>query len=681
LINREVSWLDFNARVLALADDPRVPLLERVKFVAIHSSNLDEFFQVRVAALKDQVAAKLQRRSADGLTPAEQLQTIRSCLDGTQKRLEALVTDALIPELESVGINVVDAADLSHSEQEFLDHEFARRIFPVLTPLSVDPGHPFPYISTLSLNLGVMVSDPANDARRFARVKVPPVLPRFVTLPTGTRFVALEQVIAGRLASLFPGMDVNEVATFRVTRNADLTVSDADAEDLLAAIEMELRRRRFGRAVRLEVDEGMSTEMVQLLTEELDLDEPDVYRSGLPLDLRGLSSLLALDRPELRDPPFTAVTPAALSGPSDQRRSIFSALRNTDVLVHHPYESFATSVEEFIAQAAADPLVLSIKMTLYRTSGDSPIVHALIAAAERGVQVAVLVELQARFDEEANITWAKALERAGVHVVYGMVGLKTHTKSVLVVRDEPSGLRRYCHLGTGNYNRTTAQIYEDFGLLTCDPAIGSDLTLLFNQLTGFARTPDYKKLVVAPAVLRHRLADLIANEASHGVQGRIIAKMNSLSDPLIIGSLIEASQAGVQIDLVIRGICCLRPQIPGQTENIRVRSIVGRFLEHSRVVRFDHGDHGGPAWFFSSADWMPRNLDGRVETMVPITEPTLQARFDEMMRGHLADDALAWSLAGDGSWHRVSPPGNFDSQRYMAQLAFQRAASNDATWS
>jgi polyphosphate kinase len=680
LINRESSWLAFNARVLSLADDLKAPLLERVKFVGIHFSNLDEFFQVRVAALKDQVAAHLQRRSPDGLTPAEQLAVIRGELDAARPRWNELVLDHLVPALSDEGIELVDEADLSESETKYLDAEFERRIFPVLTPLSVDPGHPFPYISTLSLNLGVMVVDPSGDSRRFARVKVPPLLPRFVALPGGARFVALEQVIAGRLDMLFTGMHIAEVSTFRVTRNADLTVTDSDAEDLLAAIEMELRRRRFGRAVRLEVDEAMSVEMLELLVEELDLDELDVYRSSLPLDLTGLRSLLGLDRPDLRDKPLIPTTPMTLAASADERRSIFSAIRSSDILVHHPYELFTSSVEEFIAQAASDPQVLSIKMTLYRTSGDSPIVHHLIAAAERGVQVAVLVELQARFDEQANIAWAKALERAGVHVVYGMVGLKTHTKSVLVVRSEADGLRRYCHMGTGNYNRTTAQVYEDLGLLTCDPDIGSDLTQLFNQITGFARTPDYRKLIVAPSVMRLRLIDLIANEARHGSNGRIVAKMNSLSDPVVIHELVAAARAGVQIDLIIRGICCLRPGVAGQTETIRVRSIVGRFLEHSRVAKFAHGADGQPVWFMSSADWMGRNLDGRVETMVPIDQHDLRVRLDSMLESLLRDTALSWTLDADGAWHRVNIDGDTNAQAELLRAAQHRARPMEVSW-
>ncbi|HEX9258713.1 MAG TPA: polyphosphate kinase 1, partial [Acidimicrobiales bacterium] len=511
IINRERSWLDFNARVLALAEDPHVPLLERVKFCAIFSSNLDEFFQVRVAALKDQVAAGITKTSPDGRTPAEQLLEISDHAQELVRVQEDLLLDRLVPTLAEAGIELHSWVDLDEDDRKHLVEVFEQRIYPVLTPLAVDPSHPFPYISNLSLNLAVMVTDPERGERRFARVKVPSSLPRFLPLRDGHRFTPLEEVIAAQLPTLFSGMELEEHWAFRVTRNADLTLEEEEADDLLAAVEMELRRRRFGRAVRLEVQEGMSAEVLGLLQRELDLGEDDVYFHRAPLDLKGLFLVHALDRPDLKDEQWPAVTPRRLALATDEERSIFSVVRERDVLMHHPYDSFATSTEEFIRQASEDPRVLTIKMTLYRTSGDSPIVRSLIRAAERGVQVAALVELKARFDEQANIAWAKALERAGVHVVYGLVGLKTHSKCVLVVREEGDGIRRYVHVGTGNYNSSTARLYEDLGVLSCDTDLGMDLTQLFNHLTGYSREVRYRKLLVAPSSMRHRFQDLILN--------------------------------------------------------------------------------------------------------------------------------------------------------------------------
>ena len=539
--NRELSWLDFNARVLALAEDERVPLLERAKFLAIFGQNLDEFFQVRVAGLKDQVAAGVGKASPDGRTPAEQLLDIRDRLDVLLPRMQAAFLEGVTPGLADAGIRLSSWADLDEDDEKFMVETFEERIFPVLTPLAVDPGHPFPYISNLSLNLAVIVRDPDAGVRRFARVKVPSLLPRFVVLPDGERYVPLERVIAAHLDKLFPGMEIEQQFPFRVTRNTDLTLEEEEADDLLALVEVELRRRRFGRAVRLEIDAAMSDEVRTLLQRELDVSDDDVYVHTAPLDLGGLWAVHGLDRPDLKDPVYQRVTPPRLSDSDGERVDVFDAIRRGDILVHHPYESFRTTVEEFVRQASTDRHVLAIKMTLYRTSGDSPIARSLIRAAERGKQVAVIVELKARFDESANIEWARQLEEAGVHVTYGLIGLKVHAKAALVVREESDGLRRYCHLGTGNYNSKTARIYEDLGLLTCDPAIGSDLTQLFNELTGYGRNIDYQRLLVAPRLMRPGLYDLIQGEidaasASPGA-GRITMKMNSLVDEGVIEEL------------------------------------------------------------------------------------------------------------------------------------------------
>ncbi len=674
ILNRELSWLDFNARVLALADDPNVPLLERMKFCAIFSTNLDEFFQVRVAALRDQVAARISRPSPDGRTPAQQLLEISdrvAILEGEQERI---FLEHLVPSLAAAGVELVSWDDLDEDDRKRLVEVFEERVFPVLTPLAVDPGHPFPYISNLSLNLAVVVVDPDTGARRFARVKVPSLLPRFLALPDGGRYVPLEQVIASQLLSLFSGMEILEHVVFRVTRNADLTLEEEEADDLLAAVEMELRRRRFGRAVRLDIAADTSDEILDLLQRELDLDDADVFKHRGPIDLSGLWAVYGVNRPDLKDDVWAPVTPAAIAEAADDDRSIFSVMRARNVLVHHPYESFAASVEEFIRQASEDPKVLTIKVTLYRTSADSPLVRSLIRAAERGIQVAALVELKARFDEQANITWAKQLERAGVHVVYGLVGLKTHSKCVLVVREEEDGIRRYVHIGTGNYNSSTARLYEDVGMLTCDGEIGADLTQLFNHLTGYSREVRYRRLVVAPRWLRPKLHDLIAGEVAQGARGRITMKMNSLVDPDIIEALYGASRAGVQIDLIVRGICCLRPGVPGLSDHIRVRSIVGRFLEHSRVFHFANGGGPGkPAFLIGSADLMPRNLDRRVEVLVTIEDPALQRRLRELLDVALADDALAWRLLPDATWERVPQGQRLDAQRRLHELAAARA--------
>jgi len=676
-LNRELSWLDFNARVLALAEDPATPLLERVKFCAIFSSNLDEFFYVRVAGLKDQLAAGLGATAPDGLSPVDQLEAVRSRVEELVDRLAHTLAAEIVPALAEAGVCLVDWDALDKSDRAALATVFEERIFPVLTPLAVDPGHPFPYISNLSLNLAVTVRDPVGGERRFARVKVPPLLPRFIAMPDGNRFVPLEQVIAAHLPKLFPGMEIESHHPFRVTRNADLTLEEEEADDLLAAVEMELRRRRFGRAVRLEVTPGVSEEVRELLTGELDLAPADVYPVEGLLDLTGLWAVHDLERPDLKDDAWAPMTQPGLATAEDEPVDIFAVLREKDILVHHPYDSFTTSVEAFIKQASRDPNVLAIKQALYRTSGDSPIVKALIRAAESGKQVAVLIELKARGDEQANIAWARALEQAGVHVVYGLVGLKTHAKTALVVRQEPDGIRRYCHIGTGNYNPSTARLYEDIGLLTADPALGADLTDLFNFLTGYSRRVDYRRLLLAPASLRNRTVELIQREAAAGEAGRIILKMNSLADQAVIDALYDASAAGARVDLVVRGICCLRPGVPGLSERIRVRSLVGRYLEHGRIFYFGGGSGEGDGdqgeYYIGSADMMARNLDRRVEVVVGVADAELRARLRQILDIVLADDTLAWALGPDGRWAKVPTVTGLNAQRRLQELALERA--------
>ena len=673
-LNRELSWLAFNRRVLSLAQEQGLPLLERLKFCAIFSSNLDEFFQVRVAALKDQVAAGLAIPSPDGVSPVAQLAAIAVDVADSVAQQEAVVVDSLLPMLAERGVHLVDWADLSTQEHVHLMAYFEQRIFPVLTPLAVDPAHPFPYISNLALNLAAMVSDPDTGERRFARVKVPNVFPRLVALPDGTRFVPVEQIIAAQLHQMFVGMVVEEHAFFRVTRNADLTLEEEEADDLLLAVEMELRRRRFGRAVRLEVQHGISEEMLELLVRELDVEPADVSRLRGPLDLTCLFQLHALGRPELKDTPWPPVTAGRILRAEGQDRSIFSVIRERALMVHHPYESFASSVENFISQAADDPKVQSIKMTMYRAGGDSPIARHLIRAAERGVQVAVLVELKARFDEATNVGWARALERAGVHVVYGLVGLKTHAKCTLVVRQDDDGLRRYCHIGTGNYNSKTARLYEDVGFLTCDPAVGADVTQLFNHLTGYSRAIEFQSLLVAPRDMRTQLVDLIEHEMSFGADGHITAKLNSLADTGMVEALYRAAQAGVQIELITRGICCLRPGVAGLSETVRVRSILGRYLEHSRIIRFEHGENDSPLFLIGSADWMGRNLDRRIEAMVPVVHPKHRAWLDQVIEFDLADDIVRHELDSEGVWHRRGPDqfGHGDAQERLYRWVNER---------
>ncbi|HUP86177.1 MAG TPA: RNA degradosome polyphosphate kinase [Acidimicrobiales bacterium] len=669
-LNRELSWLDFNERVLALAEDESQPLLERAKFLAIFSTNLDEFFQVRVAGLKDQLAAGLPATARDGMSPLDQLRTIRQRVVEHLERLSKVFLTSVAPALADAGIRLSDWESLDDDDREYLVDVFDRRIFPVLTPLAVDPGHPFPHISDLSLNLAVIVHDTQLGERRFARVKVPQLLSRFVVMPDGERFVALEQVIAAHLGRLFPGMVTECHFPFRVTRNADLTLDEEEADDLVAAVEMELRRRRRGRAVRLEIDTNMSDEVRDLLLRELQLSPSDVFVVDGPIDLGGLWSVYELERPELKDEPWVPTTQPRLSFDDDTPVDVFAVLRENDVLVHHPYDSFATSVETFIKRAAADPDVLAIKQTLYRTSGDSPIVKSLIRAAERGKQVVVLVEVKARFDEQANITWAKALEDAGVHVVYGVLGLKTHSKTALVVRQEDDGVRRYAHIGTGNYNSKTARLYEDVGLLSANADLGADLTDLFNFLTGYSRQSTYRKLLVAPFGLRNRVLELIREQTALGPAGRIVLKMNGLDDQPVIDALYEASAAGVAVDLVLRSICCLRPGVPGLSETIRVRSIVGRYLEHSRIFSFGTGT--ARRWYIGSADLRGRNLDRRIEVVAPVEQPALQERLAEIVDANLADGTLAWTLDADGVWHRPAGGGS-GAHEVLHDAAVRRA--------
>jgi len=671
LLNRELSWLDFNARVLHLAEDPDRPVLERAKFLAIFSQNLDEFFQVRVSGLMEALAAGMHGPTPDGMDPAELLDAIRARVADLVGRQAAVFTKEVGPALGEASLPILTWGELAHDARSELRVTFEERIFPVLTPLSVDPAHPFPYISSLSLNLAVMLSDAVSGRRGFARIKVPPLLPRFLGLPGGAGLLPLEELIAGNLDRMFPGMEVIGHHPFRVTRDADFELAD-ESGDLLLAMQTVLRERtRAGMPVRLEVDGGMSDEVLELLCRELDLGRRDVTVIDGILDLSGLWEVYAHDRPDLKDPTFTPQTPPALE-PSDDPADVFAVLDSGDLLVHHPYDSFEASLERFLAQAAADPDVLAIKQTLYRTSGsESSIIRSLTRAAGAGKQVVALVELKARFDEEANIERARALEKAGAHVVYGVVGLKTHTKILLVVRRDGDSVRRYCHVGTGNYNAQTATVYEDIGILSSDPDLGADLSDLFNYLTGYSRAGRYRKLLVAPLTLREGLRRRIADQAAAGPDGRITMKMNSLVDPAMIEEMYAASQAGTPVDLVVRGICCLRPGVPGLSENITVRSLVGRYLEHSRIYRFGP-DPTTAEYLIGSADLMPRNLDRRVEAVVPVDDPRLRARLDEILRVVLADDRLAWELGPDGSWRRVPPGAGIDAQARFEELARER---------
>jgi polyphosphate kinase len=676
-INREISWLQFNDRVLAMAAVPEVPLLERLKYLAIFSSNLDEFFMVRVSGLRDQVEAGMVTRGSDGWTPSETLESIAKHVGPTIEHQVRVFLDDVVPAMGEAGIRIADMAELGDQDLDFLRDYFQRQVFPVLTPLAVDPSHPFPYISNLSLSLAVTVRDPGAARDRFARVKVPGILPRFVPLGDGSTFVPLEQVVATHLDKLFPGMDVVSAHPFRVTRDADIELAVDEADDLLLAVEQELRRQRFGAVVRLEVAATMPDHVVRLLQRELEVEDDAVVTVEGPLNLGDLMGLVsAVDRPELADDPWVGTTQPRLLGTEEDSVNLFATLREGDLLVHHPYDAFSTSVQRFIEQAADDPQVLAIKQTLYRTDGDSPIVNALIHAAESGKQVVVLVEVKARGDEASNIGWARALEQAGCHVAYGLVGLKTHSKTALVVRREHGGIRRYVHIGTGNYNAKTARLYTDLGLLSCDEDLGADLTELFNSLTGYARGARYRKILVAPTFLRQRVIELIERTAErHSARrpGRITLQMNSLVDAECIRALYEASQAGVEIDLIVRGICRLRPGIPGVSETIRVRSVVGRFLEHSRIWNFANGRRR--EYYIGSADLMPRNLDLRVEVVTPVTDPDLTGRLQEILDVMLADNIQAWELSEDGSWQRRHPAESerrVATQRRLRELALRR---------
>ncbi|MEP9363450.1 RNA degradosome polyphosphate kinase [Nocardioides sp. CN2-186] len=655
-LDRELSWLRFNQRVLELAEDTSLPLLERTRFLAIFTSNLDEFFMVRVAGLKRRIAAGLAVPSASGLMPADVLEVIWSTTRELVERQARLFREEIVPALSEAGIDLVRWDDLDREEQKTCKRLFKDRVFPVLTPLAVDPAHPFPYISGLSLNLAVLIRNPKTGKEHFARVKVPPIFSRFV--PVGNqRFVPLEDVIGEHLKRLFPGMEVLEVHTFRVTRNEDLEVEEDDAENILAALEKELLRRRFGPPVRLEVEESIAPQVLELLVSELGVREEEVFKLEGPLDLRGLHDIADLPRQDLKYPAFVPTTHQQLAEvESAAPVDVFKAARRHDVLLHHPYDSFATSVQRFIEQAAADPHVLAIKQTLYRTSGDSPIIDALIDAAEAGKQVLVIVEIKARFDEEANIRWARKLEQAGCHVVYGLVGLKTHCKLAMVVRDEGrhgAGIRRYTHIGTGNYNPKTSRMYEDLGLITTDEQIGEDVAHLFNNLSGWSRNASYDQLLVAPDSVRSGLVTQIHQEIAHhqaGRPARIRLKANSVVDEAVIDALYLASQAGVPVELLVRGICALRPGVPGLSETITVRSVLGRFLEHSRVYWFENA--GDPAAWIGSADMMHRNLDRRVEVLVRLPGEENVAAIRDLLDLAFDPDTSAWVLDSDGHWAR-----------------------------
>lgn len=675
-LNRELSWLDFNARVLALAADPSLPLLERAKFLAIFASNLDEFYMVRVAGLKRRDEMGLSVRSADGLSPREQLRRINERTQQISNRHAHVFLDAVRPALADEGIVIVTWADVDEDERARLSTYFHEQVFPVLTPLAVDPAHPFPFVSGLSLNLAVTVRQPEDGGQHFARIKVPDNVDRFVELARRegssdiVRFLPMEELIAAFLPVLFQGLEIVEHHAFRITRNADFEVEEDRDEDLLQALERELARRRFGSPVRLEVSDDMTESMLELLLRELDVDTGDVIEVPGLLDLSSLWQIYDQDRPALKDRPFVPATPPAF-GERETPKSIFSTLRDGDVLVHHPYDSFSTTVQRFIEQAAADPNVLAIKQTLYRTSGDSPIVNALIDAAAAGKQVVALVEIKARFDEQANIKWARALERAGVHVVYGLVGLKTHCKTCLVVRREGSAIRRYCHIGTGNYNSKTARLYEDVGLLTAAPDIGADLTDLFNSLTGYSRKESYRNLLVAPYGVRKGIIERIEREiaaAQSGADARIRLKANALVDEQVIDSLYRASQAGVPVEVVVRGICALRPGVPGYSENITVRSILGRFLEHSRIIHFRAIDE----FWIGSADMMHRNLDRRVEVMAQVKDPRLTSQLNDVLDSALDPATRCWELDSDGKWTASPQEGHTVRDHQVSLMDLRR---------
>ena len=690
-INREISWIAFNERVLAQALDSRTPLLDQAKFSAIFSNNLDEFFMVRVASLKAQVEAGITSTSEDGQTPIQQLRMIRDRLNPLLQNQQQHYREQLKQELINHKVHLLDYQQLDERQRLWVDNYFQTAIFPVLTPLAVDPAHPFPFVSNLSLNVAALIHEPQTGQRQFARVKVPQkILPRFVSIPTDLSeldpkplhtAVPLEQVVAFNLGLLFPGMTVEAHYFFRVTRDADLELRDLEADDLMSAIEQGLRKRRMGgEVVRLEVADEMPQELIDMLTQGMAVEEEDLYRINGPLGLDDLFSLLTLPLPELKNTPHIGTTPKALARSqrgmvdegamnAEEFESIFSVIRRKEILLHHPYDLFGTSVEEFINQAADDPLVMGIKMTLYRTSKDSPIIAAMIRAAENGKQVMALVELKARFDEDNNIQWAKHLERSGVHVVYGVIGLKTHTKIVLVVRREKDRLRSYVHIGTGNYNSKTSRLYTDLGLLSASPELGQDLVELFNYLTGFSKQQSFRRLLVAPVTLRKGMESLIRREIKHAREGRgghIRAKMNSLVDPAIVALLYEASQAGVKIELIIRGMCCLYPGREGLSEHISVVSIIGQFLEHSRIFWFANGD--SPEVFIGSADWMSRNLDRRVEALAPVETTELRERLERLLDLYLQDNRGAWDMQSDGSFvQRMADGEEVNSQHQLIE--------------
>jgi polyphosphate kinase len=674
--NRELSWLDFNQRVLELAEDPEVPLLEQLRFCAIYASNLDEFFMVRVAGLFDQIDAGIDARGPDGLAPGEQIDAIQARVLELDRRLHACFEGRLRPALEEQGIRIVSLDSASAEERREIDARFHEQVFPALTPLVIGLGRPFPYISNLSLSLGVLLRDPESGTEIIARVKVPKeLLGRFLPVGEGGRaFVPLEEVIAANLDALFPGAEVVDHGYFRVTRDADFTVSD-EADDLVQAVQDEIRRRRFGEVVRLEIAKGMNAKLRQQLIDALRLEDREVYDVDGLIDLADLTAIADLPgHTELRYVPWAPVTQPRLLGEDDEPVDIFAAIRHGDILVHHPYDSFSSSVERFVEQAVADPNVLAIKQTVYRTSDDSPLVPSLIRASERGKQAVCMVELKARFDEEANIHWAKSLEESGVHVVYGIPGLKTHVKAIVVARREGDRVREYVHVGTGNYNPTTARLYTDIGLFTADEEIGADVAEMFNFLTGYGRPAEYRKVLVSPTTMRDRIVEEIsATVEAHraGEEARIALKMNSLVDAACIRALYEASQAGVPVDLNVRGICCLRPGVPGVSENIRVVSIVGRFLEHSRIYAFQRGDE--TRVLMGSADLMPRNLDSRVELVAPVEDPELRAELLDVVGRCFADNANAWELDADGVWTRLAP-ANGQRRSVQEELRARHAA-------
>ncbi len=657
-LDRELSWLAFNQRVLELAEDPTVPVLERANFLAIFASNLDEFFMVRVAGLKRRILTGLAVPTNVGRAPADVLTDISAKAHELQDRHARAYREMVSPALASAGVHIVTWDSLDEADQFALSRYFSDQIFPVLMPLAVDPAHPFPYISGLSLNLAIRVRNTKSGTEEFARLKMPAMLPRFIRVDAreqleSVRFIPLEALIANQLGELFPGMEILEHHAFRVTRNEDVQIEEDETENLIQVLEKGLLRRRFGPPIRLEIGESMDAVTLDLLVRELDITEQEVYRLPEPLHLGGLFEISGLKRPDLKFPPHVPRTAVALQGSDDSDESIFAAIRRQDILLHHPYESFSTSVQAFLEQAAADPNVLAIKQTLYRTSGDSPIIKALISAAERGKQVLALVEIKARFDEEANITWARKLEKAGVHVVYGLVGLKTHCKLALVIRQEKGQLRHYSHIGTGNYNPKTSRLYEDFGLLTDDLQVGKDLTRLFNELSGYAIEKKFKRLLVAPLHLRKGLLKLIDQESKNakaGLRSGIRIKINSMVDEEIIDALYRASNAGVPVDVLVRGICSLKSGVPGLSENIRVRSVLGRYLEHSRVFMFEGA--GEPQVYIGSADMMHRNLDRRVEALVRLTSQEHQAELNEMFDLAMSDATASWWLGSNGIWER-----------------------------